>query len=102
MYVYVLYSIFQCEFSYNCYYVIQRLYFYIWSSPSIIFHFASDGNGYYIIWRLYSCHIIESCENIVSRISVIVVLALSQQKIACISSDLHSPTCSNRLLTDQS
>ena len=62
------------------------------------FHFASGGNGYYIIWRLYSCNIIESCENIVSRITV--VAALLQQKIACISSNLHSPTCPSRLLTD--
>ena len=40
MYVYVLYSIFQCEFSYNCHYVIQRLYFHNMNVVIIRQHFS--------------------------------------------------------------
>ena len=56
MYVYALYIIFQCEFSHDSDYVIQRpsfLQYMIWSSSDIIFQCEFSHDGDYIIWRLY-------------------------------------------------
>jgi hypothetical protein len=60
MYVYALYTIFQCEFSCNSYYVMWWLYmeqYMIWSSSGAIFDFAFSGNGHYVIQRPYCCKI---------------------------------------------
>src|ERR1700683_797603 len=80
----------------------------IWSSLDIIFWCEFSCNSYYVIQRLYSCNIIQSSENIISRITVTAVLALWQHKMACISNNLHfcvswqTPSQSKSICADSS